>query len=81
LSGEELEQRITQAGVVPADIGKAKDLLIWFGFLGYWLGSETERFSYEYQHDLQKLRTGLPDQPTYTIHRAFRSALEIAASE
>ena len=38
--------------------------------------ADGERFSNQYQHDLRKMRSGLPEGHAYTIHPAFRTALE-----
>ena len=78
---EELQNRMANAGVGPSEIERAKQLLVWFGFLGYWMGSEAERFSYQYQHDLSKMMAALPTSHGYTVHRAFRSALECVVPE
>jgi hypothetical protein len=76
LTSAELEVKILNADVPSSEVEKARDLLIWFGFLGYWLPPDGERFSNQYQHDLRKMRSGLPENHGYTIHPAFRTALE-----
>jgi hypothetical protein len=70
-----VEQTLKNAGIDDGDLSRALDLLVWFGFLGYWASPESERFSNTYQHDLRKMRSGLSDSTLYTIHPAFRAAL------
>ncbi len=81
LSRDEVEERLRGRGLDGGEIDRAADLLVWFGFLGYWCGPDAERFSHQYQHDLRKMDGGLPLQRTYTVHRAFRSALECVEPE
>lgn len=76
LTATDVDERIADAGVPESEFPQARDLLVWFGFLGYWIPPDTERFSHQYQHDLRKMRSGLPLGHGYTIHPAFRTALE-----
>jgi hypothetical protein len=76
LTSVEVERKILDAGVPATEIDKARNLLIWFGFLGYWLPPDGERYSNQYQHDLRKMQSGLPESYGYAIHPAFRSALQ-----
>lgn len=75
LTSSDVDAKLRQAGLDDGEIDRARDLLIWFGFLGFWLSPEAERFSHEYQHDLRKMRSGLINEPLYSIHPAFRTAL------
>jgi hypothetical protein len=81
LSRDEVEARVQKVGLTNEETSRAIDLLIWFGFLGYWAGTDAERFSHQYQHDLRKMSAGLPLMQTYTVHRAFRSALECVEAD
>ena len=76
LTHADVEARILRAGVPAATVEQARNLMVWFGFLGYWIPPDGERFSNQYQHDLRKMRSGLPEGHAYTIHPAFRTALE-----
>ncbi|MCU1339202.1 MAG: hypothetical protein JWO19_4783 [Bryobacterales bacterium] len=76
LTQEEVKARMQQAGIDPSETDRARDLLVWFGFLGLWAAPEVERFSHEFQHDLRKMRSGLDASHVYTIHPTFRAALE-----
>ena len=81
LSRDEVYDRLRSKGFDDEEIDRAVNLLIWFGFLGYWSGPDAERFSHQYQHDLRKMEAGLRVQRTYTVHRAFRSTLECVEPE
>jgi hypothetical protein len=60
---------------IPADqLEKVRELLLWFGFLGIYVYPDEERYSYQFEHNLQKMSMGL-DQYSYCIHPAFRQAL------
>jgi hypothetical protein len=74
-SRAELEKRITETGVAPEDVEKVIDLLLWFSFIGIYVNSDDERYSYSYQHDVRKMESGLT-RYSYCVHPAFRSALE-----
>ena len=76
LTLQQVDQRILASGIGTEDLERAQRLLVWFGFLGYWSGPDGERFSHQYQHDLWKMRAGLPSDHSFTVHWAFRSALE-----
>jgi len=76
LAPTEVDARIQSAGLAASELNRARDLLMWFGFLGLWASPEVERFSHEFQHDLRKMRSGLDEGHSYTIHPTFRAALE-----
>jgi hypothetical protein len=61
------------------EIERIRELLLWFGFLGIYVYPEEERYSYQFEHNLQKMRMGI-DQFSYCIHPAFRQALGCTAS-
>jgi hypothetical protein len=81
LSRDEVESRFRKLGLTDGQTKHAIELLIWFGFLGYWSGPDAERFSHQYEHDLQKMNSGLQLHQTYTVHPAFRSALECVGTD
>jgi len=74
LSATDVEGLIASAGVDSADKDKVLELLLWFGFLGLNVYPDEERYAYQYQHNLQKMRSGNPSF-AYCIHPAFRRAL------
>ncbi|MBZ5624485.1 MAG: hypothetical protein LAQ69_38170 [Acidobacteriia bacterium] len=76
LMRDEVDDRVRSVGLSDEEVERAIELLIWFGFLGYWSGTDAERFSHQYQHDLRKMKAGLLIEQTYTVHRAFRTTLE-----
>lgn len=60
---------------IPLDqVEKVRELLLWFGFLGISVYGDEERFSYQYEHNIRKMKTGV-SQFTYCIHPTFRRAL------
>lgn len=65
---------LINAGIPAEDIERIKDLLLWFGFLGISIYPEEERYSYQFAHNLQKMRSGIPEH-MYCIHPAFRKSL------
>ena len=61
-------------GIAANQVQKVIDLLLWFGFLGIYVYPDEERYSYQYEHNLHKMRNGV-ENFMYSIHPAFRSAL------
>lgn len=59
---------------------KVIDLLLWSGFLGIYVYPDEERYSYQFEHNLQKMKSGL-DRYMYCIHPAFRQALGCTAPQ
>ena len=57
---------------------KVTDLLLWSGFLGVYVFPDEERYSYQFEHNLQKMKSGL-DRYMYCVHPAFRQALGCTA--
>lgn len=55
---------------------KVKNLLLWFGFLGISISPDEERYSYQFEHDLQKMTRGV-ENFSYCIHPAYRKALGV----
>jgi hypothetical protein len=70
----QVEELIASAGVQAEDIGRVLELLLWFGFLGIHVYPDEERYAYQYQHNLRKMRSGLSSF-SYCVHPAFRRAL------
>lgn len=74
LSETEVRQLMINAGVDEARLGKVLDLLLWFGFLGLHVYPDEERYAYQYQHNVYKMRSGASSF-SFCIHPAFRRAL------
>jgi hypothetical protein len=74
LSNGEVEARLHETGISPSEFERVLDLLLWFSFLGIYVSPEEERYSYQFQHDLRKMQSGL-QRYAYCIHPSFRSAL------
>jgi hypothetical protein len=78
LSKSEVGTRLLEVSVNANEQSVILDLLLWFGFLGIHVHPDEERYSYQYKHDLKRLKSGLPAQYGYSIHPSFRSALSSA---
>jgi hypothetical protein len=79
LSRNEIETRLKDAGVPADGYERVIDLLLWFGFLGVYVSADEERYSYQFQHDLKKMQSGLKVY-AYSINPSFRSSLGCAQS-
>ena len=79
LSKQEIEGRLQEAGVSPAECDSVLELLLWFGFLGIYVSSEEERYSYAFQYDLKKMQSGM-QRYSFCIHPSFRATLGCSAS-
>ncbi len=76
LTPSDVSIALAEAGIRMEDVDKVKDLLLWFGFLGiYTYPDDRERYSYQFEHNVQKMKSGL-QQFCYCIHPAFRKSLE-----
>src|SRR5205823_8471258 len=71
LATAEVETALVKAGIPKDQIEKVRELLLWFGFLGIFIYSDEERYSYQFEHNLRKMKSGA-DQYTFCIHPAFR---------
>jgi hypothetical protein len=74
LSPSEVGIALLKAGMPAEQTEKVRELLSWFGFLGIFVYPVEERYSYQYEHNLQKMKSGI-DQFSYCIHPAFRQSL------
>ncbi len=74
LSPSHVEELVAQAGVSAPQVRRVLELLLWFGFVGLHVYPDEERYSYQYQHNIAKMRHGLASF-SYCIHPAFRKAL------
>jgi hypothetical protein len=66
-------------GITPGDCEKVRNLLLWFGFLGIYVYPDEERYSYQFEHNLERMKRGVEDF-RYCIHPAFRQSLGCIAS-
>lgn len=65
---------LINAGIPADQVTKVRELLLWFGFLGIYLYPDEERYSYQFEHNLRKMTSGVTEY-SYCIHPAFRQAL------
>lgn len=79
LAPPEVGIALVKAGIPGDLLEKVTELLLWFGFLGIHVYPEEERYSYQFEHNLQKMKSGM-DQFTYCIHPGFRQCLGCVAS-
>ena len=70
----DVESLLKEAHVPAGHIEGVLALLLWFGFLGIYVFPDEERYSYQFQYDLKKMRSGVK-QHGYCVHSAFRNAL------
>jgi hypothetical protein len=74
LSESEARQLLHHVGVRDEMLTKVLELLLWFGFLGLHIYPDEERYAYQFQHNVQMMRSGIGSF-RYCIHPAFRRAL------
>jgi hypothetical protein len=74
LSTPEVAIGLMKAGIPVDQVEKVRELLLWFGFLGIYVYPDEERYSYQFEHNLHKMKSGT-DQFTYCIHPGFRQCL------
>ncbi len=79
LLASEVESGLMKAGIPAEQLEKVRELLLWFGFLGIFIYPEEERYSYQFEHNLQKMKSGI-GQFAYCIHPAYRQSLGCVAS-
>lgn len=75
ISLAQLQSTLTSVGVPEKDLEAAVDVLLWFAFLGIADSSGDDRYAYQFQHNLRRLKGGLPQSFGFALHPAFRSAL------
>jgi hypothetical protein len=75
LTASEVSIALMGAGVKLEELDKVRELLLWFGFLGICTYTDEERYSYQFEHNVQKMMSGL-QQFSYCIHPAFHKSLE-----
>jgi hypothetical protein len=73
-SSGEARNLLLEAGTDEEDLQRVIDLLLWFGFLGIYVSPDEERYSYQFEHNIQKMKSGLR-QFSHCIHPAFRKSL------
>lgn len=74
LAEEEVRRRLGEVHVTANRLEDVISLLLWFGFLGIHAGTDEQRYSYQFQHDLKKMRS-TSKYTTYCIHPGFRKTL------
>lgn len=65
---------LLKAGIHSEQLDEVIQLLLWFGFLGIYIYPDEERYSYQFEHNVQKMKSGV-ENFVYTIHPAFRQTL------
>jgi hypothetical protein len=80
LLASEVESGLMKAGIPAEQLEKVRELLLWFGFLGIFIYPEEERYSYQFEHNLQKMKSGI-GQFAYCIHPAYRQSWAVSPPE
>jgi hypothetical protein len=76
LRENEVDDAIVKGGINRADTAKVRELLLWFGFIGISTGADDDRYSFQFEHNLRKMRSGLGDGSySYCVNPAFRESL------
>ena len=75
ISNAQLSLILDSAQVDGSEQSRVIDLLLWFGFLGFSEVGEEGKYSYEFQHDLKKMKYFLRSMKKFVIHPVFRMAL------
>lgn len=73
---ESVKARLIGAGVEKDQIDRVLELLLWFGFLGLQDHEGEDRYSYQFQHGVERMLRGVPRPLRFVVHPAFRLALE-----
>jgi hypothetical protein len=74
LAPGEVQSVLVEASVPPVQVNNLINLLLWFGFLGIYVLPDEERYSYYFQYDVKKMKSGIK-QHGYCVRPAFRNAL------
>jgi hypothetical protein len=75
VSTDELRAIFESVGVPSEEMETAQDVLLWFGFLGIADSQRDDRYAYQFQHNLRRMRSGLQPSFGFVIHPGFRKAL------
>ena len=75
ISRAQLQSTLASIEVANKDMETVEDVLSWFGFLGIADSSGEDRYAYQFQHNLRRMKGGLPQNLGFVIHPAFRRAL------
>jgi hypothetical protein len=74
LPSDEVGTLLVRAGLPQDQVADVIEFLLWFGFLGIYVYPDDERYSFQFEHNLQKMKSGV-GHFTYCIHPAFRQSL------
>lgn len=74
----ELKAMLREAGIDESKSSEVTDLLLWFGFIGIYLRSDEEKYAYQFQYDIKRMKSNVHSFIGYCIHPAFRLALGIS---
>ena len=77
---QEVENRLSGAGIQREDLSEASQLLLWFSFLGaVGMHGSDETYSYMVRYNLRHLLHHIENgRARVVVHPAFRTALGIA---
>jgi len=75
ISRDKLQSVFASIPVPPKELDTTEDILLWFGFLGIADSPGEDRYAYHFQHNLRRMKSGLPSNFGFVIHPAFRRAL------
>jgi len=77
LTGDEVNQRLINAGIAEENVATVKNILLWFSFFGVHIG-DTDSYAYDVSYDVAKLEAQHDkSQALYSIHPAFKKALTV----
>ena len=79
-SEPELKTMLREATVNEDKLNTVTDLLLWFGFIGIYLRSDEEKYAYQFQYDIKRMKSNIHNFVGYCVHPAFRLALGVTGS-
>jgi hypothetical protein len=79
MADTEVIDALIRSGINIVYVDRVRDLLLWFGFLGIYVHPDEERYSYQFEHNLQKMKSGI-GRFSYCVHPAFRQSLGCPSS-